>query len=91
MVWALSGGGGAGEGDSVGSVKCVNITFFSSHHSRYRFRARTALPSLRTSVYTATALRLLYIDYSINPNATFILGGEQRCVRNRYGKSATDC
>ena len=35
----LNGRGGAREGDSVVSV---NVTFFSSHHLRYRFRAQTA-------------------------------------------------
>ena len=52
----IRGSGGACLGDSVASV---NVTFFSSHHLRYRFRAWTAQPSLRTSVSTPTALRLV--------------------------------
>ena len=49
--------GGAGLGDSVPSA---NVTLYSTHDLRYRFSRTRIRPSLRTSIYTPTALRFVY-------------------------------
>jgi hypothetical protein len=78
-------------GDSVASV---NLTFFSSHDLRYRFRPRSALPSLRTSVYTATALRLLYKskrDLQPSKGAFGIGTASQRLTAESAAPAASVC
>ena len=52
-----------------GSVASVNVTFFSSHHLRYRFSRTRIRPSLRTLNGTTTALRLLnHFKRDLNPS-----------------------
>ena len=72
----------------------MNVTFFSSHHLRYRFRARTAWPALRTSVHTATALRFLYKskrDLHPSKGASGIGTASQRLTAESAAPAASVC
>jgi hypothetical protein len=78
-------------GDSVVSV---NVTFFSSHLLRYRFRPRSALPSLRTLNGTTTALRLLYYfkrDLHPSKGAFGIGTASQRLTAESAAPAASVC
>ena len=89
--WAPHSWGGAGGGDSVASVI---ITFFSILDLRYRFRPRSALPSLRSWIHTPTTMSSVYEskrDLNRSKGASGIGTASQRLTAESAAPAASVC